>query len=129
MSCNLSISCRFKLYLTNGISILTHEFVYRKILKISDTSITDIQNKQKMFQSKYTQHILCTGCKLCPTYVSAWTLKLPSSEKSVSIETGVLSGHFGSRKVGVRLDKNPFEISIKRKYIDLLKWLMSMYSL
>ena len=42
---------------TNGISVFNHQFVNHKILKNKD--ITDMQNTQKLFLSKYTsQHLL-----------------------------------------------------------------------
>ena len=94
LSYNLSISCLFQVELifkganfTNGISIFNHEFVCHKILKNLD--IFDMQNTQKIFKSKYTQHIPYTGCKLCPTNVSAWALKLPPSLEIIYLETGV----------------------------------------
>ena len=85
--------CRVVLKLSwysNGISVFNHQFVYHKILKNKD--ITDMQNTQKLFLSKYTsQHFSYTGCYLCPTNVSAYALKLPPSQKSVFLETGVLT--------------------------------------
>ena len=53
---------KLRLHFTNGISIeiFIREFVYLMILKFLD--IIDMQNQQKIFESKNKQHIPYTEC-------------------------------------------------------------------
>ena len=57
-----------RLHFTNEIIFFNRYFVNLNFLKILD--IIDMQNKQKIFWSKYTQHIPYTECQLCTTNVS-----------------------------------------------------------
>ena len=53
-----------RVHFTNEVIFFNRYYVNLYFLKI--LYIIDMQNKQKIFWSKYTQHIPYTGCQLCP---------------------------------------------------------------